>query len=331
MAARALNKADYVNLLDYARDVLAKASRSILIQRPSTGMGRGIHNAWTSIIECAEEFEAEGRDQDRLIFLILEARTNNTLSISSLIPSPQGEICLVTKLPFFVKDLVAAWASRWESMRAQHRENLLAFTARLVAAGGCSDWIFLYGLSLLREVLETARPLFPAAPRFATRPALPPPLQTPVSFGPPSLLELLPTLSRFLVLAGTRLAALCNCSADLAPLQGDEDRRLRSLADLGPLAGAAGVNGGPSGFAPTRWLFWTQRLETLSGCGDQIIASEAGACLGSMWDKEMLLCGPLTRDRVLRQMRIGRGAGGWELTRGVEVFEGQQEGSRRLE
>ncbi|KAI6367826.1 hypothetical protein MCOR25_004791 [Pyricularia grisea] len=311
MTTQTIKRGDFLNASNYARKNILEINKSLLRGETAAAAEAQIHNAWKSIIACSEEAEAGGREQDRLALLLLETRATDTLFFPVQMRQIGGaSASLWCNLPFLVEDIVISWEDRWETMRPDYRCNFISFTARLFAIGACSDWIALCGLHLLREVLETPILLLPKPQQFgksdnfkaAAAPSIPR-LQTPISFDPKTVLELLPALRSFLDFGSARLAALCNLSADAGPLPAGLER-LRGLADPGPLARAAGVVAGPCGFAPQRWHFWTRRLMEISevctsSTKDGLIASEAATCLGRMWDKEELIAGPLTQGKAV--------------------------------
>ncbi|TLS31009.1 hypothetical protein PpBr36_03497 [Pyricularia pennisetigena] len=294
MTTQIIKRGDYIDALNFAQSSILAVNKSMLRGETAAAVEAKLHSAWESIIACSEEAEAGGRDQDRLVLLILETRATDTLLF-------RAQVQLWSGPPFLVEDVVTSWEDRWETMRPEYRRNLVSFTARLFATGACSDWIALCGLHLLREVLESPIPLLPRPERVGDDDGG----TTPVSFDPKTALELLPALRSFLDFGSARLAALCSLSADVGPLPG-RLQRLRGLADPGALALAAGVDAGPCGFAPPRWRFWTRRLVEISeacrtpGARDGLIVAEVAACLGRMRDKEELIAGPLTRGNASR-------------------------------
>lgn len=79
MTTQIINRGDYLDALNFAQHNILAVNRSVLRGETAVVVEAQVHNAWKSIVACAEEAEAGGRDQDRLALLILETRVTDTL------------------------------------------------------------------------------------------------------------------------------------------------------------------------------------------------------------------------------------------------------------
>ena len=213
-----------------------------------------LHDLWYMLIEGAKNTSANHPSQDRLVVQVLAARELGNLTWTppaedqkeaqpQYAQTSHGKIW--ADLPFLSADVQEAWSKALE-FSPSHRHNLAAFIARLAKLGICNNALSICGLSLLREALETPRRLMASESGS----------EVPVA-------ELLPAVNSWLEHAGHKLIALSSDSYNEFP---------HEAAGLGELARKAEVS--PSGFSPSRWRFWRQRLEEISKCGEEQVAKD---------------------------------------------------------
>ncbi|KAF7960777.1 hypothetical protein EAE96_000450 [Botrytis aclada] len=135
------------------------------------------------------------------------------------------------------------------------RNNLSAFIARLASVGVRDPELCVLALWILRDTLETPRSLTRGAedPNHASS-----------EQDLPTIAELLPTALAWFQYCGHKIESLCLHHQDYES----------SNSEIGELAKSAQMMPS-SGFSVARWMFWRERLEEISGCGDEDVAALA--------------------------------------------------------
>jgi len=247
-------------------DIWTSARSSIrnILQRfahqPLAYIEYDLHDLWYTIIQAATITPADEPAQDKLVTEVVLARELG--SLGSRAKTADGEIW--SGLPFLVEDVTVAWREKFMHLQSDRKLNLAAFTARLVAVGVRAPELGLCALFVLRETLETPRPLTVGDD----------------SERDTSVAELLPAAVAWFRFAGHRLAVFSGGNGS-EPLTGEEGE----LTAVGQLAREAGVLN--PGFSDKRWNFWLQRLEALSCVDDENIKEEGrrGKNSMTMWSK----------------------------------------------
>jgi len=158
-------------------------------------------------------------------------------------------------LPFLAMDLREAWKEAMVGRTAvppNQLANLAGFTARLVAFGICEAQLSQCGLLLLREALETPRPILASDDRGQND-------------GP--LFYFMPALSAWLRHGSYKLFGLCARGHASASSTDDAESPEDQWVTAGPLLSTPSPEHGErlSGFSMTRWEFWKQRLDEVAG------------------------------------------------------------------
>ena len=131
-----------------------------------------------------------------------------------------------------------------------HRHNFAAFTARLLALGVCDSSISWCALWLLREALETSRPLLvPAEGGNGREREL------------VSVAELLPAAVEWFQYSSYKLLTLAVENHSFEAEAGSSHTSVP-----GELAQSASVE--QAGFSVSRWIFWRTRLREICLCED---------------------------------------------------------------
>lgn len=211
-----------------------------------------IHDLWEQLIQLAKLTPADDPAHDRLVSLTLWARELGALRIKQngkdgKLITPEG-LEVWTDLPYLEEDMQEAWQKSMD-LTPVERHNFAAFTARLMAVGVSDTGFGLCALWLLRETLETPRPL-----------------TKPENGDEISVAELLPAC----------LAWFEYCNFKLLRLAVDSDFNgvnfYPHLSAPGELAREADVE--QLGFSVPRWLFWRRRFKELSRCKDEQVAKK---------------------------------------------------------
>jgi len=189
-----------------------------------------LHALWYMFVRAAQNIDADSAEQDRLF---------NQLNYAKELGAPVGgeDVSPWTSLPHLVDDVQTAWINDSMQLSPSERRNFAAFTARLLALGICDIKISLCALWLLRETLETTRPIEhdPLSQELA-------------------LSDLLPAVVEWFQISSTQLLKL-------AVYQWVDDKTSADIALPGELAQAEGIQ--QPGFSVDRWVFWRKRLGEL--------------------------------------------------------------------
>jgi hypothetical protein len=146
-------------------------------------------------------------------------------------------------LPFLVVDMTQFWLHHSGELRPTHRQNLASFLAKLCSVGVGGDKLCGLALIILRNALESGKPLGLAASHNEA------------TIQNSGIVDLLPAANSWLFHASQKIIGLSDNSINVfAP-------------EVGMLDGLARADGGVpenGGFSPQRWLFWFKRLEEIA-------------------------------------------------------------------
>jgi hypothetical protein len=237
-----------------------------------------VHDLWHIYITAAKKLVPTNDQQDAFVRLILSTRERG--DVLRIVGEEPPKVLRVSNgariwsdLPFLVEDLVDEWVRHYVDMSSAQRTNLMAFVARLIAIGICNDKLAVLALSFLRDVLETPRPLS-ASPSLDTK-----------NLGILSIEELINPVQQLFSYGVLKLVVLSNRSANFPSVD-------QQLSKIGELAREAGVD--PlTGFSPSRWRFWTRRIEELCRCDAESVVESAKVSIRRMWRAEESIYGEL--------------------------------------
>ena len=203
-----------------------------------------LHDLWSFVMKTAMTIPAnDGPAQKGLIAVVVGAR-----ELPSVGSTADG--VLWKDLPFLIEHVSRFWLDNWRVLKKKERLNLAAFTARLVAKDESASNLGLCALIVLRETLETRRPLHGTEYGYDT-----------------SVADLLPAAVAWFKFAGPMLLK-SSLETETSHSRGMED-----LIAVGELTQNAGVP--YLGFSPERWHFWEKRLGQLSSIDDKEISEQA--------------------------------------------------------
>ena len=241
-----------------AIDTAQKASRDIsnLLKGspdpPTDNPESEVENVWIGLIEMAICTPADEPAQDRLVAEVVYAGELRSVVQDGMTADGNSR----SELPFMVEMLTATWEVRLKELTPHSRQNLAAFTARLVAADERASRLGYCAVLVLRETLEIQ------------------PIRNHKELDV-SIAELLPAVVAWFKFAGHRLAIFSG-GKGYAPLTGEQGE----LTSAGQLARAVGVL--QPGFSTRRWRFWYMRLRELSFVDDREVRELAEQGVDSM-------------------------------------------------
>ena len=209
---------------------------------PTDDPEREVEQIWSNLIEMAICTPADEPAQDRLVAEVVHAGELRSVVQDGMTADGNSR----SELPFMVEVLTATWELRLEELTTHSRQNLAAFTARLVAADERASRLGYCAVLVLREALETPIPLRPTRNHKE---------------GDMSIAELLPAVVAWFKFAGHRLAIFSG-GKGYAPLTGEQGE----LTSAGQ--SARRVGGLQPGFSTKRWRFWYMILRELSFVDD---------------------------------------------------------------
>jgi hypothetical protein len=213
-----------------------------------------MHELWYWVAHAARYIAADHPAQDRLVAQVQHARNMGTLSRKNeageeeVATTSDGNIW--SDLPFLVEEVQSAWQAS-STFPSVERHNLSAFVARLASVGVRDPGLGVVALWVLRETLETDRPL--------TSSSSGPNIENPQA----SIADLLPAANAWLLYCGFKIEGLCI-----------QTQNYDSNAETGELARKANITPN-SGFSVARWKFWRDRLEEITQSEDQEVAQLA--------------------------------------------------------
>ncbi|KAK3897067.1 hypothetical protein C8A05DRAFT_20093 [Staphylotrichum tortipilum] len=227
-----------------------------------------LHDLWHTYWHGAINTAPDSPKLDRLALQIIQAReqgvltreqTSETSRVSLEAMASNGQR-LWTDLPFLVEDMAAHWTNGCAEMSSAQRLSGAQFLALLAAAGGAvDDAICGVGLVVLREALETPRPLgtLGAADGDPGR-----------QIGGMSVADLLPAANVWLFTAGWKLVRLSD-----GGWEGGDGVGLGELVTSGRYRWEVPRHGG---FSPQRWMWWLRRLDEIASKVEDGNADELG-------------------------------------------------------
>jgi hypothetical protein len=228
-----------------------------------------LHELWYWVVHSARYLSSDHPAQDRLVNQVLHAREMGVLSRKKIEPSKAGEGeeeehdqetetattsdgNIWADLPFLVDEVQAAWKTSTKFPSVE-RHNLSAFIARLASVGVRDPELGIVALWILRDTLETPRPLTGRTGEATNTSDSEQQLTTTVA-------DLLPATLSWFLYCGYRIRNLCLVN-----------QNFEADSETGELAKAANVTPN-SGFSVARWMFWRDRLEEISRCEDEVVA-----------------------------------------------------------
>lgn len=236
-----------------------------------------LHDLWFMYYHASKNISHDNPALDRLAFQVMQAREQGALSRQSSGPHAieravtSGGI-IWTDLPFLVSDMTEFWIKDCAVMDAAQRLNFATFLAKLASVGLASDKLCSIALIVLRDTLETPRPLGKLVNPSEEDPDR--------SLHDLSVGELLPAANVWLFQTGVKLIQLSDqqwndCSNDIG-----------HIGDLCRDDTSGFVNATSAGFSPGRWVFWLRRLEEIvqeaSNAGDDSLAEYASRVMDNM-------------------------------------------------
>jgi hypothetical protein len=213
-----------------------------------------LQELWYWVVQSARYIAADHPAQDRLMSQVLHTREMGVLSRkigegddqeTEIATTSDGNIW--SDLPFLVDEVQAAWRMS-ANFPSVERHNLSAFVARLASVGVRDPELGLVAIWILRDTLETPRPLTKKEDTSDSEE----PLIT--------IADLLPVTMAWFLYCGHKIESLCILNQDF-----------ESDSETGELAKRANVTPN-SGFSVARWIFWRDRLEEISHCEDEGVA-----------------------------------------------------------
>ncbi|KAH0381444.1 hypothetical protein KCU92_g6974, partial [Aureobasidium melanogenum] len=129
-----------------------------------------LHDLWYTLIKAACIRDADSADQDTLASYVIHARELGPLRRGSThqltetteeteTPTHSKSQGGLEDLQYLASDLEDFWINTSYTLSPQHRQNLSAFTARLVALGIQDKNLISCGIHLLRQTLEVPQSL----------------------------------------------------------------------------------------------------------------------------------------------------------------------------
>jgi hypothetical protein len=221
-----------------------------------------VRSQWYTAFQAAKNYDWYNDKQYRLVWLVLSIRELGSLSRPSFGVAQTSGGQIWSDLPFFVPDATSFMEDTLHNGTETQRKNFAAFLAKLADVGICGNKLSGCLLILLRQALETTRPLevYDGSANL------------PVSHYVPMILG-------WMTFGVRKTNALSVHSFDTG-LHAE-------VFEPGHLAKEAGVQ--KPGFSPERWAFWRDKLHQigLENVNESIYAesnwrSSALSCVGIM-------------------------------------------------
>jgi hypothetical protein len=219
-----------------------------------------LRELWYKYIQGARITAADHPAQDGLVSQVLQTREMGVLSaklggrkdkgvgeIPEMDVATTSDGNIWSDLPFLVQEIRVAWTIS-TSFPVVQRHNLSAFIARLAGIGVCNPELCLVAIWILRDTLETPQPLTKRAEPTDSNPKK----------QLASIADLLPAAMVWFQYCGYKIASLCILNQNIEP----------GLSETGKLAKDTQIIPS-SGLSMARWIFWRDRLEELSRCGNE--------------------------------------------------------------
>lgn len=212
-----------------------------------------LHDLWFIYCQASMNISSQSPCQDRLALQILQAREQGALtrqnpdhSTTDSASTSDGVIWI--DLPYLVSDMTEFWAANYATMSGSQRLNISAFLARLASVGVAGDRLCGIALMVLRETLETTRPIGEFQENENEDPSG-------TSDGL-NIAALLPSVNVWLFHAGIKIVDLAESSWNDCPAH------LSALGEL--LRQSSSEEFTKVGFSTQRWLYWLKRLQEIA-------------------------------------------------------------------
>ncbi|KAG9514576.1 hypothetical protein KCV07_g7971, partial [Aureobasidium melanogenum] len=227
-------------------------------------MGCDLHDLWYTLIQAASISDAESPNQDTLTSYVIHARELGPFTRRS--EGKPGEAYRGTKsltqsesqggfenLRYLASDLEEFWLNTSWTLSPLHRQNISAFTARLVALGVQDKQIVPCGTYLTKQTLEVPQSSTQLVGETTT-----------------SLEDLLPAAMAWISYARHKTLKLSIENHSLS----------QEWTTPGSLASAGGITA--NSLSLERWCFWKLRLEDSGRSCISTLSPSIEQCLRSM-------------------------------------------------
>jgi hypothetical protein len=213
-----------------------------------------VHDLWYIYYQCGSNISHESAEQHKWALHVLRTVGLGPLKRPAQDSNREFEAVrfpagvLWEDLPFFVTDMTDYWINDCATMKAGQRANFSYFLARLASTGVVNDRLSQIALVILRDTLETKRPLGSLKE--------PGNAKSDANMYDLSIADLLPAACAWFKEAGLKILQLSDMSwNDCSETVGQ-----------GGATFAASVPGQKSsaGFSPSRWLCWLKRLDEIN-------------------------------------------------------------------
>lgn len=252
-----------------------------------------LHDLWFVLIQAGMYIDHDHSEQDRIVTQVLSAKEMGTL----VRRGPSMEVIeeaiilnarIWNDLPFLTSDLTDHWIQQHASMSTKERTNLAALMAKLSATGAGGDSLCACALVVLRDALETSRPLVRESLTSAHSQMVESGDNSP-SLQILSIADLLPAANMWLL------------NGDAKILQLSDSRRRGFRADFEKLGDLMKSDSGTTiqpGFNPQRWKYWLKRLEEIRTLHESVqgVSELAGRIMTTMVASVESFDTPMKRD-----------------------------------
>lgn len=227
--------------------------RFAILEAPDPAMELDLHDLWHMFYHGSKHISPDSPASARLAFQLVRVQAMGPLirvhkSTGEVKSAVTSDGLVWTDLPFFVADMTGFWVNDCAKMSADQRINFASFLAKIASVGLVKDKVSSIGLVLLRETLETPRPLGDLDANKNEDPSR--------SMSDLTVADLLPALNVWLNDTEKRVIHLCDQSWNDCP---------QDVAAIGPLyRDDASTRNKVPGFSAERWIFWLRRLEEIT-------------------------------------------------------------------
>ncbi|CAG9972446.1 unnamed protein product [Clonostachys byssicola] len=237
------------------------------------------HQIWYEVIQV---FKHRAQDHERLVIKLVAMRETGHLPLPPLVDgSPRNDSFsdgrrLWSELPIFSPDLIEEYTTHyWDNAHYNdsQRGNLAAAVGILLSVG-IYDGPALVALSLLREVLETDRPLLPTSADAHSQQEVPISVEQGIIYTENLVLC---AQNALILLASNR----CGAATSVPHLNYAHFPDLSAPGELAVRSGL--VPSDLRGYSPGRWAFWKKRLEELEDFQGSTLAESDRADNGGSW------------------------------------------------
>ncbi|KAF7592940.1 hypothetical protein BBP40_012265 [Aspergillus hancockii] len=235
-----------------------------------------VHDLWYIYYQCGSNISHESAEQHKWALHVLRTAGLGPIKRPAQADNHSFEVAkfptgvLWEDLSFFVEDMTDYWVNDFATMEASQRVNFSYFLARLASTGIVSDRLSQIALVILRDTLETERPLGSLKKSGGANPDA-------TMHGLP-IAALLPAACAWFKEAGLKLLQLSDISwNDCSEIVGQGGAAF-AKSGLGQKSSA--------GFSPSRWLYWLKRLDEVNReathAGEECLAEHALDALETM-------------------------------------------------